>query len=215
MTSTIFVIVRTYGNQFKCNYLRNKKIFHDFLHHFWNVLQVLNILKERMTLIADLFLKLGTANDIVRQMPKKPRFRTPFDRQHVKGWQTLLTSARRQIYQVLPSLRRKWSWKMSLLVISEILGLFVNILTADDKYFLRNSENLRQPTQRHLSIKVKPFSDFSLPFVKSKSIFGHFEMSLTISNHRLHIFEITKLRTTKDVVKQMSKKPLSRTLLNS
>ena len=104
---------------------------------------------------------------------------------------------------------------MSLLVISEILGLFVNILTADDKYFLRNSENLRQPTQRHLSIKVKPFSDFSLPFVKSKSIFGHFEMSLTISNHRLHIFEITKLRTTKDVVKQMSKKPLSRTLLNS
>ena len=45
---------------------------------------------------------------------------------------------------------------------TEILGPFVNILTADDKYFLRNSENLRQPTQRHLSIKVKPFSDFSL-----------------------------------------------------
>ena len=26
---------------------------------------------------------------------------------------------------------------------TEILGPFVNILTADDKYFLRNSENLR------------------------------------------------------------------------
>ena len=30
---------------------------------------------------------------------------------------------------------------MSLLVLSEILGLFVNTLTADDKYSLRNSEN--------------------------------------------------------------------------
>ena len=30
---------------------------------------------------------------------------------------------------------------MSLLVMSEILGLFLNTLTADDKYSLRNSEN--------------------------------------------------------------------------
>ena len=35
--------------------------------------------------------------------------------------------------------------KMSLLVISEILGLFVNTLAADDKYSLRKSENLPQP----------------------------------------------------------------------
>ena len=32
--------------------------------------------------------------------------------------------------------------KMSLLVASETLGLFVNTLTADNKYSLRNSENL-------------------------------------------------------------------------
>ena len=212
MTSTIFVIVRTYGNQFKCNYLRNKKNFHDFLLHFWNVLQISNILKERVTLIADLFLKLGTANDILRQMPKKPRFRTPFNRQHVKGWQTDVCTTTDLSSS---SITEKEMELENVSLSTEILGPFVNILTADDKYFLRNSENLRQPTQRHLSIKVKPFSDFSLPLVKSTSIFRHFEMSLTISNHRLHIFEITKLRTTKDVVKQMTKKPLSRTLLNS
>ena len=212
MTSTIFVIVRTYGNQFKCNYLRNKKNFHDFLLHFWNVLQISNILKERVTLIADLFLKLGTANDILRQMPKKPRFRTPFNRQHVKGWQTDVCTTTDLSSS---SITEKEMELENVSLSTEILGPFVNILTADDKYFLRNSENLRQPTQRHLSIKVKPFSDFSLPLVKSTSIFRHFEMSLTISNHRLHIFEITKLQTTKDVVKQMTKKPLSRTLLNS
>ena len=32
--------------------------------------------------------------------------------------------------------------------ISEILGLFVNTLTADDIYSLRNIENLQQPIQK-------------------------------------------------------------------
>ena len=39
---------------------------------------------------------------------------------------------------------------MSLLVISEILTLFVNTLTADDKHSLRNTENLSQPIQMQL-----------------------------------------------------------------
>ena len=36
---------------------------------------------------------------------------------------------------------------MSPLVIDAILGLFVNTFTADDEYFLRNSENLVLPIQ--------------------------------------------------------------------
>ena len=42
---------------------------------------------------------------------------------------------------------------MSLLVISEFLRLFVNTLTADDKYSLRNTENLYQPIQMQLRKK--------------------------------------------------------------
>ena len=42
---------------------------------------------------------------------------------------------------------------MSLLVISEILGPFVNTLTANDKYFFHQSENLQQQIQMHLSLK--------------------------------------------------------------
>ena len=39
---------------------------------------------------------------------------------------------------------------MSLLVICEILGLFLNTLTVDDKYFRRYRENFEQPVQKEL-----------------------------------------------------------------
>ena len=55
---------------------------------------------------------------------------------------------------------------MSLLAISEILRLFLNRLTVDDKYSLRNSENLRQPIQIELFKKQKTFSEFSASFLK-------------------------------------------------
>ena len=42
---------------------------------------------------------------------------------------------------------------MSLLVISEILGLLVNTLTSNEEYSPHNSENLRQPIQMQLSKK--------------------------------------------------------------
>ena len=47
---------------------------------------------------------------------------------------------------------------MSLLVICEILGLFVNILTADDKCSLDYRDNLRQTIQMQLRKKRKIFS---------------------------------------------------------
>ena len=53
---------------------------------------------------------------------------------------------------------------MSLLVICGILGLFINTLTEDDKYFLRNSENLPQPIQMQISKKQKTFSQVLLRF---------------------------------------------------
>ena len=43
---------------------------------------------------------------------------------------------------------------MSLLVIYEILGLFVNTLTVDEKYPLYNTENSPQPNQMQLTKKI-------------------------------------------------------------
>ena len=42
---------------------------------------------------------------------------------------------------------------MSLLELSEILGLFVSAFTADNEYFLRKRQNLTQPIQMLLSKK--------------------------------------------------------------
>ena len=47
--------------------------------------------------------------------------------------------------------QKKLAWKMSLLVICEILGHFVNTLTANDKYSFPNSENMPQPIQMQFS----------------------------------------------------------------
>ena len=65
--------------------------------------------------------------------------------------------------------------KMSPLVICEILELFVNTLTADDKYSLRNIENLWQPIQIQLSQRQKKFSQFFAAFLKLTSNFEQFE----------------------------------------
>ena len=47
-------------------------------------------MKKEITLIAYVFPKLQTAEKVVKQMSQKPRFRTPFDKQHGKRFQTLL-----------------------------------------------------------------------------------------------------------------------------
>ena len=64
-------------------------------------------------------------------------------------------------------------WKKSLLVIHKILGLFVNTLTVNDKHYLLNTGNLTQPIQMQLSEKLKTFSQFNLPFLKSILSFQH------------------------------------------
>ena len=53
-----------------------------------------------MTLIADLFLKLRTPENVVRYMSKKSRLKGPFDREHGKRVQTLLQSERQHRYHV-------------------------------------------------------------------------------------------------------------------
>ena len=47
----------------------------------------------------------------------------------------------------------------------EILGLFVQTLTADSNYALRNSDNLPQPIEMQLSKKEIVLSDFFAQFL--------------------------------------------------
>ena len=67
------------------------------------------------------------------------------------------------------------SWKKSPSVWYEILRLFVNALTADDKYSGCNMQNLAQQLQTLLSQKQKTFSEFLIAFLKYAWNLDHFQ----------------------------------------
>ena len=61
-----------------------------------------------------------------------------------------------------------------MLVLCEILRLFGNTLTDDDRYSLLYRDNLTQPIQVILSWEQKTFSRFFSSFFKSTLNFPHF-----------------------------------------
>ena len=123
-------------------------------------------------------------------MPKKPCLKTPSKSQHVKGSQTLLKSKQQHFDNIFLSLRWKKCWKISLLVISELLRMLVSTLTANDKYCLCKNENLQQLIQIQLSQKENTFSQFFASFLKSTLNVEDFEKK--DDPHSLCFFEITK-----------------------
>ena len=80
--------------------------------------------------------------DVATETTKRSCFRTPFANERVNGFQTLLKSARNHYYSLFSSIRGKLSWQKSPSVEYEILRLFVNALTADDKFSGSNMQNL-------------------------------------------------------------------------
>ena len=72
------------------------------------------------------------------------------------------------------SIRGKLSWKKSPSVWYKILRLFLNALTADDKYSGTNIQNLLQQFQTPLSQKQKTFSCFFIAFLKWAWNLEHF-----------------------------------------
>ena len=59
------------------------------------------------------------------------------------------------------------SCKNSPLVTCNIFRIFLNTFSANDKYFLLNRDNSRQPIQTQLPEKQKTFSEFFSAFFKS------------------------------------------------
>ena len=102
-------------------------------------------------------------------------FRTPFADEPVNGFQTLLKAARNHYYPLFSSIWGKLSWKKSTSAWYEILKLFVEILTADDKYSGSNMQDLRQQFQTPLSQKQKTFSGFFIAFLKCAWNLEHFQ----------------------------------------
>ena len=82
------------------------------------------------------------------------------------------------------------SQKRSVLVRRKAFELFVNTLSADDKYSLLNRDNLVQPIRTQLSQKQRAFSQNSFfPFSKSALNLKYFQKK--DDPHSLFISEIT------------------------
>ena len=108
-------------------------------------------------------------------MSKKSCFGTPFPNERVNGSQTLLKSARHNYYPLFSSIRGKLSCKKSPSVWYEILSLFVNALTSDDKYSDSNMQNFPQQFQTPLSQKQKTLSGFFIAFMICAWNLEHFQ----------------------------------------
>ena len=124
----------------------------------------MNISKKKMTLIARIFPKLGTPQNMVRSISKRSRFERSFGKQHGKQAKTLLKFEWQHLSHIYSSLRRRLNCKTSLLVTCKISKLFPNTLSGDGKYSLLNWDNLTQHIQMQLSQKQKTFSEFFFEF---------------------------------------------------
>ena len=123
-------------------------------------------------------------------MSKKSRFRESFDKQHGKRAPALLKSASLDLYDISWSVLSQLSWKTSLLLTYQILGLLVNTLAADEKYPVLITDKLTRPYQMELYQKQKNFLIFLLYFWNLDEIFN------TLTKEMIFIdFVILKLRT--------------------
>ena len=136
-------------------------------------------------------------------MSKNSHFRGPFDKQHGKRAQALLKSASQQLYQIHWSLPSQLSWKRSLFLTCQILGLLLNTLTGDEKYPRLKIDTLMIPIQMQLSQKQKSFSQFFPTFLKSTLISKYFHKKMTLID-----FVISKLRTPKTRSDKCLKSPV-------
>ena len=175
MASILFKIVRIWNSQFKRYFVRNEQHFLNVLFHFWNLHQILIISNKNMIVMDNVFPKLQTVKNFVRPLCKKRHFRTRFDSQHVKVTRILAKYPWEHFYHVFSSFRGKLIWKMSPLVLGEILGVFVKTLTTDGNYPVQDCENLQVPIQKKLCEKRTTSSQSFVPFLESTSNLKLFE----------------------------------------
>ena len=127
-----------------------------------------------MSLLAYLYAKLLFPKEAATETSRRSYFRTPFGNQRVNGFQTPLKVATHHYCPLFSWISAKLSWKKTALLWLKILRLFVNTLTADDKYSCRNMQTFLQQLQTPLYQKRKTFSGFFIVFLKCAWNLEHF-----------------------------------------
>ena len=142
-------------------------------------------------------------------MSKNSRLKGPFDKLHFKGAQAVLKSSSQHLYAIDSSLPSQYTWKKSLLLTCQILGLLVNTFATDEKYPVLNKDTLTIRIQMQLSKKQKVFAQFFAAFSKCKISFEYFE-----KNDEPHRFCISVITDFENIVTYMPKTSLFREPFN-
>ena len=198
------------NSQLKWNYQKNEKLFLKFLFHFWNLHQILNSLKKKMIVIANIFPKLQTLKIFLKKLSQDHRFRPCVRSQHVKPSQLLAESPWEHFSHVLSSFSGKLIWNMSPLVLGEILEMFVDTLTAAGKYPVQGCENLQREIQMQLSEKQKSFCELFVHFWILHQILNILKKKMIVI---ANVFP--KLQTVKTFVRKLSQEHRFRTCFDS
>ena len=132
-----------------------QKAFSQFLSAFFKYRLNFEHFQKKVSFTPGVFPILRTPKNEVKQISKKSTFRAPFEKQHVKGDQTLSKFERHHLYHIYWSLWRLLSWKKSLVVTCKVLRMFIHILTTNEKCSLLNRDNLTHPIRMQLSQKQK------------------------------------------------------------
>ena len=180
MTSIPDTICRIFCNNFKRYYLKNGRLFLDFLFHFWNVHEISNILKKRMSVLALSFSNLLFRKEVVTETSRRSCFRTPFDNQRVNGFQTPLKVRRHHYYPSFRWIYGKLSWKKTALLWSKILRLFANTFPAMTSIQAAICRIFGNNFKRYYLKNGRFFLDFFFHFWNVDQIYNIFEKRMSV-----------------------------------
>ena len=128
-----------------------------------------------MSFIAQVFQKLLSPKGLFTLMHERSCFWKHFHIERVNESLKLLKSAEKYLYPSFPSFWSHFCYKNLFLVRSDIFGLLVNTLTANDEYYHSNTNNLSLPLQMQLPKKFKTSFAIFIAFLESALNFEHFE----------------------------------------
>ena len=147
---------------------------------FWNVNKIWNPLKKKITLLVDFFLQLHTGKSGLLKGLKSPKSEYLWAVNMLKGPKECLNLHGSIFVIFFDHSEKKIRPKNYVLVVSEILWLFVKILTPSEKYSLsvKVSVYLNQFKCNYLQTK-KCFLNFLLHFRNQHEIWNSLKNKMT------------------------------------
>ena len=173
-------ICRIFCNNFKCYYLKNGQLFQNFLLHFWNVHEIYNFLKKRMSVLASFFPKLLFPKEVATETSRSFRFKKPFGNQRVNGFQAPLKVARHHYYPFFPWIPGKLSWKKTALLWSKILRLLLKHWLPMTRITAAICRIFGNNFQRYYLKNESLFLDFLLRFWNVPEIYNIYEKRMSV-----------------------------------